>query len=60
MNFVGNNADLRRRAARRRSRTSEGSLLSFLTSAGTYREDAFQRDLLLDPGALLGPRLRAA
>ena len=25
--------------------TKEGSFLSFLTSAGTYREDAFQRDL---------------
>ena len=27
--------------------THEGNLLSFLTSAGTYREDVFQRDLLL-------------
>jgi outer membrane protein insertion porin family len=27
--------------------TREGSLLSILTSAGTYREDVFQRDLLL-------------
>ena len=25
--------------------TKEGGFLSFLTSAGTYREDAFQRDL---------------
>ncbi len=27
--------------------TREGNLLSFMTSAGTYREDVFQRDLLL-------------
>ena len=40
------------------SRRSEGNLLSLLTSAGTYREDVFQRDLLLHPGPLLGPRLR--
>ena len=27
--------------------TQEGDLLSFVTSAGTYREDVFQRDMLL-------------
>ena len=27
--------------------TQEGGWLSFLTSSGTYREDAFERDLLL-------------
>jgi outer membrane protein insertion porin family len=27
--------------------TQEGSLISFLTSAGTYKEDVFQRDLLI-------------
>ena len=59
VNFVGNKRDHRRRAARRRSARSEGNLLSFLTSSGTYREDVFERDLLLHPGALLGPRLRA-
>src|SRR5471032_1485857 len=31
--------------------TTEGSLLSFFTSAGTYREDAFQRDLVFLQGA---------
>jgi outer membrane protein insertion porin family len=46
VNFVGNHAisdaDLREVVV-----TREGSLLSILTSAGTYREDVFQRDLLL-------------
>ncbi len=46
VNFVGNHAvsdaDLRDVVV-----TREGSLLSILTSAGTYREDVFQRDLLL-------------
>ncbi|HVZ74212.1 MAG TPA: outer membrane protein assembly factor BamA [Polyangia bacterium] len=46
VNFVGNHAvtdaDLRDVIS-----TREGSLLSILTSAGTYREDVFQRDLLL-------------
>jgi outer membrane protein insertion porin family len=46
VNFVGNiaipDAQLRDVIS-----TREGNLLSFLTSAGTYREDVFQRDLLL-------------
>jgi outer membrane protein insertion porin family len=46
VNFVGNHAvtdaELRDVVV-----TREGSLLSILTSAGTYREDVFQRDLLL-------------
>src|SRR6185369_11978172 len=46
VNFVGNaaisDADLRDVIS-----THEGNLLSFMTSAGTYREDVFQRDLLL-------------
>jgi outer membrane protein insertion porin family len=46
VNFVGNHAvtdaELRDVIV-----TREGSLLSILTSAGTYREDVFQRDLLL-------------
>jgi outer membrane protein insertion porin family len=46
VNFVGNravtDADLRNVIS-----TREGSLLSIVTSAGTYREDVFQRDLLL-------------
>jgi outer membrane protein insertion porin family len=46
VNFVGNHAvtdaELREVIV-----TREGSLISFLTSAGTYREDVFQRDLLL-------------
>jgi outer membrane protein insertion porin family len=46
VNFVGNHAlsDLELRDV---IVTREGSLLSVLTSAGTYREDVFQRDLLL-------------
>jgi outer membrane protein insertion porin family len=46
VNFVGNqamsDADLRGVIS-----TQEGNILSLLTSAGTYREDVFQRDLLL-------------
>jgi outer membrane protein insertion porin family len=46
VNFVGNRAvsdfDLRNVIV-----THEGSVLSILTQAGTYREDVFQRDLLL-------------
>ncbi|HEX3697272.1 MAG TPA: outer membrane protein assembly factor BamA [Polyangia bacterium] len=46
VNFVGNSAvpdsDLRDIII-----THEGSLLSILNQAGTYREDVFQRDLLL-------------
>jgi len=46
VNFVGNaaiaDADLRDVIS-----THEGNILSFMTSAGTYREDVFQRDLLL-------------
>ncbi len=46
VNFVGNKAvpDEELRAV---MLTQEAELLSFVTSAGTYREDAFQRDLLL-------------
>ena len=46
VNFVGNkaatDADLRSVML-----TQETDLLSFVTSAGTYREDVFQRDMLL-------------
>jgi outer membrane protein insertion porin family len=46
VNFVGNHAipddELRGVIS-----TQEGNILSVLTSAGTYREDVFQRDLLL-------------
>jgi outer membrane protein insertion porin family len=46
VNFVGNNAasdsDLRAVML-----TQETDLLSFVTQAGTYREDVFQRDMLL-------------
>jgi outer membrane protein insertion porin family len=46
VNFVGNHAvtDAQLRDV---IVTREGSLISFLNSAGTYREDVFQRDLLL-------------
>ena len=46
VNFVGNTAipDAQLRDV---VTTREGNLLSFMTSAGTYREDVFQRDLLL-------------
>lgn len=46
VNFVGNHA-ISDAELRDVIVTREGSLLSILTSAGTYREDAFQRDLLL-------------
>jgi outer membrane protein insertion porin family len=46
VNFVGNHA-ISDAELRDVITTREGSLLSFLTSAGTYREDVFQRDLLL-------------
>ena len=39
--------DLRRRAARRRSRRSGADALSFLNDSGTYNQEAFERDLLL-------------
>lgn len=46
INFVGNHAasdgDLRSVMA-----TQEGDLFSFVTSTGTYREDVFERDVLL-------------
>jgi outer membrane protein insertion porin family len=46
VNFVGNKAiadqDLREVVV-----TREGNILSLLTQAGTYREDVFQRDLIL-------------
>ena len=46
VNFVGNHAipDAELRGV---ISTQEGNILSVLTSAGTYREDVFQRDLLL-------------
>jgi outer membrane protein insertion porin family len=46
VNFVGNAAasDAELRAV---MLTQPGDLLSFVTSAGTYREDVFQRDILL-------------
>jgi outer membrane protein insertion porin family len=46
VNFVGNQAisDAELRGV---ISTQEGNILSVLTSAGTYREDVFQRDLLL-------------
>jgi outer membrane protein insertion porin family len=46
VNFVGNRA-ISDAELREVISTREGSLLSILTSAGTYREDVFQRDLLL-------------
>jgi outer membrane protein insertion porin family len=46
VNFVGNRA-IPDQQLREVVTTREGNLLSFLTSAGTYREDVFQRDLLL-------------
>ena len=46
INFVGNKgaSDLDLRAV---MLTKEGDMFSLLTSSGTYRQDAFQRDLLL-------------
>jgi outer membrane protein insertion porin family len=46
VNFVGNHA-ISDAELRDVIVTREGSLLSIATSAGTYREDVFQRDLLL-------------
>jgi outer membrane protein insertion porin family len=46
VNFVGNHA-ISDAELRDVIVTREGSLLSIVTSAGTYREDVFQRDLLL-------------
>jgi outer membrane protein insertion porin family len=46
VNFVGNHA-VKDSELRDVIVTREGSLLSIVTSAGTYREDVFQRDLLL-------------
>ncbi len=46
VNFVGNHA-ISDDELRGVISTQEGNILSVLTSAGTYREDVFQRDLLL-------------
>ncbi len=46
VNFVGNQA-MSDDELRGVISTQEGNILSILTSAGTYREDVFQRDLLL-------------
>ncbi len=46
VNFVGNQA-MSDDELRGVISTQEGNILSLLTSAGTYREDVFQRDLLL-------------
>ncbi|HTB61532.1 MAG TPA: outer membrane protein assembly factor BamA, partial [Polyangia bacterium] len=46
VNFVGNQA-MTDDELRGVISTQEGNILSLLTSAGTYREDVFQRDLLL-------------
>jgi len=46
VNFVGNKA-LADEELREVIVTREGNVLSLLTQAGTYREDAFQRDLVL-------------
>ncbi len=46
VNFVGNKA-ISDEELRGVISTQEGNILSPLTSAGTYREDVFQRDLLL-------------
>jgi outer membrane protein insertion porin family len=46
VNFVGNKA-ASDRDLRSVMLTQETDLLSFVTSAGTYREDVFQRDMLL-------------
>jgi outer membrane protein insertion porin family len=47
--FVGNRA-LSDSALKEAMLTQEGSLFSFLTGAGTYREDAFQRDEIVLQG----------
>jgi len=46
INFVGNKG-LSEEQLRAVMLTKEGDFFSFLTSAGTYREEMFQRDLLL-------------
>jgi len=46
VNFVGNQA-ISDAELRDVITTHEGNILSIVTSAGTYREDVFQRDLLL-------------
>jgi outer membrane protein insertion porin family len=46
VNFVGNKA-ITDQALREVVVTREGNILSLMTQAGTYREDVFQRDLLL-------------
>ena len=46
VNFVGNKA-VTDEELRGVMLTQEADLLSFVTSSGTYREDVFQRDLLL-------------
>jgi outer membrane protein insertion porin family len=46
VNFVGNQA-ISDEELRDVITTHEGNILSIVTSAGTYREDVFQRDLLL-------------
>jgi outer membrane protein insertion porin family len=47
--FVGNQA-IRTEELKAAMLTQEGSILSFLTNSGTYREDAFQRDELVLQG----------
>jgi len=49
INFVGNKG-LSDAQLRGSMMTAEGDLLSFLSSSGTYREEVFQRDLLLIQG----------
>jgi outer membrane protein insertion porin family len=46
ISFLGNRA-VPTAELRKAMQTQEGGWLSFLTSSGTYREDAFERDLLL-------------
>ena len=46
VNFVGNKA-ITDEELREVIVTREGNVLSLLTQAGTYREDVFQRDLIL-------------
>ena len=46
VNFVGNNA-ISDEELRQVLVTREGNILSIMTQAGTYREDVFQRDLIL-------------
>ncbi len=44
--FIGNKA-VTEEELRSAMQTQEGGFFSFMTSSGTYKEDAFQRDLLL-------------